>query len=231
VTISYELDRKLGVFELRASFLEHTRRAYAMLPPPTSRPRRILDIGCGTGAPSIELARLSGGTVVGIDVDERALEVMREHVTGAGLAGRVTARCASIDDLIFPDASFDLVWEEGVLHLLDADRSLTQCRRLLEPGGYLVMHETKRWFEDVRERLPELGFALRNTHPLPEHSWLTAYAEPLDAKLRAYLESHDTETLDETTAQALATHQQAVASIRSDPSATDCAFYIAQKAG
>jgi len=89
VTISDELDRELGVRELRASFLEHTRRTYAMLPPAESRPRRILDIGCGTGAPSIELARLSGGTVIGIDVDERALEVMRDHVAEAGLDDRV----------------------------------------------------------------------------------------------------------------------------------------------
>jgi ubiquinone/menaquinone biosynthesis C-methylase UbiE len=229
VTISYELDRKLGVFELRASFLEHTRKAYAMLPPAKSRPRRILDIGCGTGGPSIELARLSGGTVVGIDVDERALEVMREHVAEAGLEDRVTARCASLHDPTFPDASFDLLWEEGVLHLLDTDDSLTQARRLLEPGGHLVMHETSRWFDSVRERLPDLGFALRTTHPLPEHYWLTAYAEPLDVRLHAFFESHDTKTLDETTAEALATHRRAVASIRSDPAATDCAFYIAQK--
>jgi ubiquinone/menaquinone biosynthesis C-methylase UbiE len=231
VITSFDLDRELGVFELRASFLEHTRRAYAMLPPETSAPRRILDIGCGTGAPSIELARLSGGTVVGIDIDQRALEVMRGRITQAGLGDRVTATCASLDDTNFPDAGFDLIWEEGVLHLLDADSSLTQCRRLLEPGGYLVMHETNRWFDTIRDRLPDHGFALRRTHPLPKHYWLTAYAEPLEANLRAYLESHDPETLDHTTTKALTTHRQAVASIQSDPDATDCAFYIAQKAG
>jgi ubiquinone/menaquinone biosynthesis C-methylase UbiE len=231
VITSFDLDRELGVFELRASFLEHTRRAYAMLPPETSAPRRILDIGCGTGAPSIELARLSGGTVVGIDIDQRALEVMRGRITQAGLGDRVTATCASLDDTNFPDAGFDLIWEEGVLHLLDADSSLTQCRRLLEPGGYLVMHETNRWFDTIRDRLPDHGFALRRTHPLPKHYWLTAYAEPLEANLRAYLGSHDPESLDHTTTKALATHRQAVASIQADPDAADCAFYISQKVG
>jgi len=229
VTISYELDRELGVFELRDSFLGHTRRAYALLSPFAAGPPRILDIGCGTGTPSLELARLSGGEIFGIDVDEPALEVMRERVAEAELGGRVSARCVSLYETDFPDADFDLLWEEGVLHLLDTDRSLGQCRRLLKPGCHLVMHETNLWFDRARDRLTDFGFTVRRTYPLPEHYWLTAYAEPLDAKLRAFVQSHDIEALDDITARALATHRKAVASIRADPGATDCAFFIAQK--
>jgi SAM-dependent methyltransferase len=229
MTTSYELDRELGVFELRESFLEHTRQAYALLPPFDAAAPRILDIGCGTGAPSVELARLSGGEVVGIDVDEAALEVMRKRVAEAGLGDRVTVRYDSIYETGFPDASFELLWAEGVLHLLDTDRSLPQCRRLLKPGCHLVMHETNLWFDGVRDRLADFGFALRQKHPLPEHYWLTAYAEPLDEKLRAFMRTRDAETLDEVTVEALAVHRAAVASIRADPGAMDCAFYILQQ--
>ena len=228
MTISHDLDRALGIFELREPFLEHTRRAYGLLPPFEAGPPRILDIGCGTGGPSLELARLSRGEVVGIDVDEPALEVMRERVAREGLGDRVTARWVSLYENDLPDASFDLLWEEGVLHLLDTDRSLPQCRRLLKPGCHLVMHETNVWFERVRDRLADFGFELRQRHPLPELYWLTAYAEPLDANLRAYAQSHDVDTLDEDAAKAFATHRAAVASIRADPGATDCAFYLLQ---
>ena len=228
MTISYDLDRALGIFELRESFLEHTRRAYGLLPSFKGGPPRILDIGCGTGVPSLQLARLSRGEVVGIDVDERALELMRERVAREGLGDYVTARCVSLYETDFPDASFDLVWEEGVLHLLDANRSLPQCRRLLKPGRHLVMHETNKWFDRVRDRLPDFGFTLRQALPLPEHCWLTLYAEPLDAKLREFAQSCDVEALDKVTAKALATHRAAVASIRADPGATDGAFYLLQ---
>jgi SAM-dependent methyltransferase len=228
MTISFDLDRALGIVELRESLLQHTRRAYQLLQPFEGGPPRILDIGCGVGVPSLELARLSRGEVVGIDVDMAALEVMRERVAREGLGDRVTARCVSLYETDFPDSSFDLLWEEGVLHLLDTDRSLTQCRRLLRSGGYLVMHETNVWFESVRARLADFGFELRQTHPLPEHCWLTAYAEPLDAKLREFEQSHDEKALDKVTAKALATHRAAVASIRADPGATDGAFYLLQ---
>jgi SAM-dependent methyltransferase len=228
MTISFDLDRELGVLELRESLLEHTRCAYRLLPPFEGGPPRILDIGCGAGVPSLELARLSRGDVVGIDVDDAAVALMRERVAREGLGDQVTARCVSLYETDFPDASFDLLWEEGALHLLDTDRSLSQCRRLLRPGGYLVMHETKRWFHSVSDRLIDFGFVVRHTHPLPEHCWLTAYAEPLDTKLRAFMKSRDVKDLDTVTTKALATHRAAVASIRADPDATDGAFYLLQ---
>jgi ubiquinone/menaquinone biosynthesis C-methylase UbiE len=229
MTISYQLDRKLGIFELRETFLEHTREAYALLPAFDTGSPRILDVGCGTGTPTMELARLSGGKVVGIDVDELALEVMRDRVAEAGLGDQVTALHGSIHETDFPDASFDLLWEEGVLHLLDTGRSLPQCRRLLKQGCYLVVHETNSWFDSVHDRLADFGFSLRQKHLLPKHYWLTAYAEPLDANLRAFAQSHDLEALDEVAAKAFATHQAAVASIRADPGATDCAFHLLQR--
>lgn len=231
MTISYELDRELGVFELRELFLEHTRQAWNLLPTFETGPPRILDIGCGTGIPLLELARLSRGDVVGIDVDEVALSVLRQRAADADLEDQVTARCVSLFEAGFPDSDFDLLWEEGVLHLLETESSLGECRRLLKPGCHLVMHETNVWLAKVREPLASLGFTIRAEHPLPPRHWLTAYAEPLDARLHAYMRSHNIDGLDDVTNAALATHQAAVASIRADPDVTDCTFCIVQKMG
>ena len=60
----------LNVEELRGRFLEHSRQAYRLLPP-LEQPR-ILDIGCGQGQQTMELARLGGGEVIGIDIDNAA---------------------------------------------------------------------------------------------------------------------------------------------------------------
>ena len=56
---------------LRKHLLKYTRRAFRMLPP-LEKPR-ILDIGCGSGVPSIVLARLSRGQVIGLDIDPSLL--------------------------------------------------------------------------------------------------------------------------------------------------------------
>ena len=136
-----DIDHALNVEELRRRCLEHSRQAYRLLPP-LGQPR-ILDIGCGQGQQTMELAGLGGGEVIGIDIDKAALSRLRQRVDQAGLRRRIKAIHVSLFDNGFDDNSFDLLWEEGVLHLLDASRSLSECRRLLKPDGYLVMHETK----------------------------------------------------------------------------------------
>ncbi|GAB6908338.1 hypothetical protein JCM12296A_41770 [Desulfosarcina cetonica] len=62
-----DIDKALNVEELRGRFLKYTRRAYGLLPSPEQP--RILEIGCGLGQQAMELARLSGGKVVAIDID------------------------------------------------------------------------------------------------------------------------------------------------------------------
>lgn len=226
---SIDLDEKLGIFELRERFLEHTRHAYGLLPPFESNPPRILDIGCGAGQPSLDLARLSGGEVVGIDVDAAALDTMRRRIAEADLGHRVTAMHTSLQDTDFPPATFDLAWEEGVLHLVDPAESLPRCHHLLAPRGHLVMHETIEWFTAVRPRLAGFGFTHAQTYLLPEGCWVTDYAAPLEERIRAFERAHAAADLDAATARALARHESDAASIRADPTHQDCGFYILQK--
>ena len=59
-----EIDRD----RFRAQLLKYTRRAYHMLPK-LEKPR-ILDVGCGSGIPTLELAKLSEGEIMGIDINQ-----------------------------------------------------------------------------------------------------------------------------------------------------------------
>ena len=152
------LEKALRIDDLRGGLLEHSRRAYSLIPR-IDRPR-ILDIGCGSGLLTIELARMSAGDVVGIDVDESAIERLRRRAAQAGPSRRISAVNASLFDTGLPDESFDILWGEGALHLLEPCRSFPACRRLLKPGGFLVAGETVSWFESVQRRLATSGFRL-----------------------------------------------------------------------
>jgi SAM-dependent methyltransferase len=220
-----DIDKVLNVEELRGRSLEHTRRAFRLLPP-LEQPR-ILDIGCGQGQQTIELARLGRGEVVGIDIDRAALSRLRQRVDQAGLGDRVKAIDVSLFDNGFDDDSFDVLWEEGVLHMLDESRSFSECRRLLKPNGYLVMHETIVWFESAREKLREFGFEHMDQHMLPKHFWWTDYGAPLEERIRAYRETHG----DAPDSPKLAEHESAVAGIKSDPERTASGIYLVQKDG
>ena len=220
---SIDIEQVLGVQELRARALEHTRKAFAKLPA-MDRPR-ILDIGCGEGLPTLELARLSQGEVVGIDIDETALSRLRKRIEQSDLSGWVTVNVCSLFDSGLAAESFDILWEEGVLHLLDPAASFAECHRLLKPEGFLMMHEKLTWFDEVRERLPGWGMAFVDQHLLPRHFWWTQYGAPLEERVKAFRESH-TSAAD---SKELTRYADEAAMIKADPDRFDCAFFILQK--
>jgi len=121
----------------------YTQQAFEILPA-LDNPR-ILDIGCGPGQPTMELARLSGGEVTGIDVYEQYLDQLREAIEAENLGHRVKAVNCSMFDIDLAmlniDGDFDIVWAEGSIFIIGFERGLGEWRRLVRPGGFLVVHE------------------------------------------------------------------------------------------
>jgi len=218
-----DIEETLKLAELRTRSLVHTRQAYRLLPP-LVRPR-ILDLGCGRGLPTLELARLSDGEIVAVDRDAAALAHLQARMEKDDLSQRIEVIHVSIYETGFPDSSFDVIWEEGVMHLLDSSRSLRECGRLLRPGGFLVMHEDVTWFGSILDDLPARGFQVVAEHPLPRHFWWTKYYCPLEAAIKKYRESH----CDELDSAELAQYEREIAMVKKDPDRFDCAFYILQK--
>jgi arsenite methyltransferase len=99
----------------------------------------VLDIGCGTGILLRELFGCVGpsGTAHGIDPSEDMLSAARTACDGVK---NVSIRRADAYNLPFEDDSFDAVVSVQVFEYLDdLPRALTQCRRVLKPGGRLVI--------------------------------------------------------------------------------------------
>jgi 2-polyprenyl-6-hydroxyphenyl methylase/3-demethylubiquinone-9 3-methyltransferase len=102
----------------------------------------VLDVGCGGGILAEPLARL-GGTVTGIDLSSRNLEVARRHAQRSGLA--ITYRATAAETLAAAGERFDLVCVmEVVEHVAEPDRFLEACGRLVRPGGGLVLATLNR---------------------------------------------------------------------------------------
>lgn len=220
-----DIDKALNVEELRGRFLKHTRLAYRLLP--SLEQPRILDIGCGLGQQTMELACLSGGEVAGIDIDHSAVSRLQQRIDQANVGDRIRVIHISLFNNKFDDDCFDIIWEEGVLHLLDASKSFAECRRLLKPNGYLVMHETILWFESSQKKLQDFGFKLMDDHILPKHFWWTNYGAPLEDRIRTYRGVHG-DALD---FKKLAEYESVVASIKSDPDRTDSGIYLVKLMG
>ncbi len=131
-----------------------TRLAIDMLNPLDGE--RILDGGCGTGAAMAGLLRRAPCQVTGIDPSETMLEAAR-----CRLGGKTVLHCAGLEDMPFPDASFDAALVLNVLYFCDQEgRMLANLRRVLKPGGRLVAYVTHR------ETMENWPFARLGVHRL-----------------------------------------------------------------
>lgn len=101
---------------------------------------RVLDVACGSGGPAVELARRTGATVTGVDVNGHAIETANQLARCEGLARR--ARFVEADaaaPLPFGDDSFDaVVCIDAINHLPDRRAVLSDWHRLLRPGGSIL---------------------------------------------------------------------------------------------
>jgi SAM-dependent methyltransferase len=116
------------------SSLKQPRSQVALKLAETLSVSRVLDIGCGDGELSLELAKATGATVVCADISHLAVEACRLR----GLEAYQVELGSSL--LPFPDAAFGLVhMEEVIEHVVRPDRSMDEVRRVLEPGGHLIL--------------------------------------------------------------------------------------------
>ena len=108
---------------------------------------RVLEVGCGTGAVALAAKRRAGSTgdVHGIDPSPEMIAAARRKAHHAH--AEVDFRLGVVESLPFPDGSFDVVLSSLMMHHLPTDLkrpALAEIRRVLKPGGQLLVVDFKR---------------------------------------------------------------------------------------
>lgn len=180
-----------------------TRRALSLaadLPPAPV----ILDVGCGPGMQTLELARSTQGTITAVDTHQPFLDRLARQAQAHGLAERIQARNLSMFALDFPDEHFDLIWSEGAVYILGFERGLREWHRLLKLQGYLAVTEISwlrsdppaevmgYWRDNYpgmqtigsnREIMRRAGYREVGFFTLPDSSWWDNYYIPQQPRI------------------------------------------------
>lgn len=101
---------------------------------------KLLDVACGSGGPTLRIARITGCRVHGVDSHDQAIVEARARSQREGLSERATFEQLDASQVLpLPDASFDgLICIDAVNHLRNRRRVFSDWARLLRPGGRLV---------------------------------------------------------------------------------------------
>lgn len=165
----------------------------------------VLDIGCGPGMQTLDLARaLPAAQLTAVDMHPPFLTAARQRFTEAGVADRVTIEAADMRALPYPQGHFDLIWCEGAAYFMGFANALTGWRRLLRRGGKLALTEPvwlvdepaddlARWWRAAypdmraaaqrRDEVRALDYRLLGDFVLPEAAWWDHYYRPMEHRL------------------------------------------------
>lgn len=108
-------------------------------------PRTILDVATGTGDFALAALRLNPERVVGVDIAENMLAIGREKLRRRGAQDRVTFELGDAERLAFSDGTFDAaIVAFGVRNFENLNQGLREMRRVLNPGGRVIILEFSR---------------------------------------------------------------------------------------
>jgi len=185
----------------RASAVEALRLAG----PTPARPD-VLDLACGPGGQTLDLADLlPDARITALDGYQPFLRQLEARARAAGVLDRISIEHGDMGRLPYPPQSFDLVWCEGAAYIIGFDAALAAWKPLLRPGGVLALTEPV-WLkpdppasvracweaypamEDVasaHRRAAGRGYDILGDFVLEDAAWWTDYYGPLGTRLEA----------------------------------------------
>lgn len=159
-----------------------TRQAFSYLP--YMETPSILDIGCGSGIPAVQLAIISKGKVTAVDIDPKALKKLRDKIDVFRLGGHIKPLRRSLFGLHLEKESFDIVWSEGSIVVTGFEKGLQEWRGFIKPGGFLVIHDEINDYREKINCIPVLNYTLMHYFKVSEQVWINEYFKPLEQRIK-----------------------------------------------
>jgi ubiquinone/menaquinone biosynthesis C-methylase UbiE len=164
----------------------------------------ILDIGCGPGMQTIDLAKNTRGKIIALDNHFPFLEELKRRAESEKMSHKISVHKGSMFNLTFKPRSFNLIWSEGAIYLIGFQKGLREWKKFLKKGGYLAVTQIAWFRKDIPKELrqfwtvayPEIksvnqyleiiskvNYRLIAHFPLPDSAWWETYYRAIEKKI------------------------------------------------
>lgn len=189
-----------------------TRKAMELAMIDRSRPLKIVDIGCGTGASTLVIAQELNASITAVDLLPEFLDELQSRARLHGVTNKITTLACAMDSLPFSDEEFDVIWSEGAVYNIGFKAGISVWKRFLKPGGMIVVSEIT-WLSAARppdlqahweQEYPEIdtasskirllerhGYTPEAYFILPKHCWLENYYRPMQSRFGEFLQRNE----------------------------------------
>jgi len=141
---------------------------------------KILDIGCGTGVPTLRLAETFPGQIIAIDNDPVAVNFLNFKINNEKLQDRIQTVCKSFSDFKVDDEAYDIIIAEGFLNVIGFDKGFARLHKLLKKGGYLIIHDEYKDHDKKCRLIDGCNCSVAETLYLGELVWWNDYYRQLE---------------------------------------------------
>lgn len=165
----------------RKGLLKYLSKAVSIIPG-IENPR-ILDVGCGTGVPTLMVAEKLNGKITAIDTDTKSIAVFRSKVKELNLSDRIRLSNCSLFDIEVENNQYDLVIAEGLLNVIGFQKGFLRIKKLLKRKGFIIIHDELKNQNEKIEFIGNNSCKILDSFVLDEQVWWNGYFKCLEKEI------------------------------------------------
>lgn len=172
----------------RKGLLKYFLKAISVIPK-IEKPL-ILDVGCGSGVPTLALAKYFNGNITAVDSDNKSVIWLVEKVKKSNLSNRITVINNSFLNMNFEKNLFDIIVAEGFLNVIGFEQGFLEIIKYLKTNGYFLIHDEFKNHKKKIEFIESKNCKVIDSFKLDAQIWWDEYYKQLEIAI-SYLKDKE----------------------------------------
>ncbi len=151
---------------------------------------KILDIGCGSGVPTLWLAEKYIGTITAIDTDKHLLGFLEHKIQRKKTSSKIETKNVSFFDLVTASECYDLILAEGFLNVVGFEMGFKRVIEKIKIGGYFIIHDEYKDHDSKIAIIDKNNCKIVNSLYLDETIWWRDFYGQLENEINKPENTH-----------------------------------------